>query len=295
MQRKLAVILSGILAGLIGPIIKLMPADIPPLTINFFRLFISFIFLAIFLPFIDKNTFKFKKEEVKSYLLIGFLIAITFSLYVVALSFAPVSNVVLISSFGVIFVAIFAYIILKEKLKANQKIAMIIALIGLIIINPFNFRSEHFIGNMLALAQTLGYGLLMVFIRKEGKTHSLGQIMWFFFFGSLFLSPVLFIYGVGSNFMSALPYLIVLGIFSTAISYGLVTYAAQKMSADTISIMSIITIPLAAILFAIVLINETLNPRIMIGGGILLMSSIVLHYIRNKHIKSIEKQLHIHI
>lgn len=293
MNRKLAVIFSAILVGLIGSIVKIISPQIPALTINFFRLFFGFIFLLIIMPFIDKTTFKIKKKDIKEYIFVGFLIALTFSLYVLALSLAPVSNVVLINGSGVIFVAIFAYFFLKEKLKFNQKIAIMVALTGLAIINPFNFNNQYFSGNIIAFFQSISYGLLLVFIRKEEKKHSLGSLMWFFLFASLFLLPFLFIFGLGQNFLGILPYLIFLGIFTTGIPYLLLSYSAQKLHADLVSILTMITAPIAAILFAVILINEILNFRVMIGGSILIFSGVVLHYIRKKHIKAIKKQLHI--
>ncbi len=293
MDRKLAVILSAILVALIGPIIKIISPNIHPLSINFFRLLFAFLFLLILMPFMEKNVFRVSKRDIKEYIFMGFLIALTFSLYVLALSLAPVSNVVVISGFSVIFVAILSLLILKEHLKFNQKISIFIAIIGLAIINPFNLSNQYFLGNMIAFFQTISFSFLIVYLRKEEKKHSLSSLMWFFLFATLFLSPMVFIFGIGTNFLNILPYLIFLGIFTTGVAYLLLSYGAQKLHADLVSIINMITVPLAAILFAMILINETPSIRILIGGTILISSGVVLHYIRKKHIKAIKKQLHI--
>jgi drug/metabolite transporter (DMT)-like permease len=293
MRTKANVVISGILLGLIGVIVKTIVNDMHPLTISFFRIFFAFLFLLIVMPFLDKKTFKVKIKDFPSYMLAGLLLTITFGTYILALNYAPVSNVALISSFTVVFVALFAYIFLKEKLKFNQKIAIVIAIIGLLIINPFNFNNSFFLGNMIALFNGLAYALLLVFMRSEEKTHPLSSIMWFFFFATIFSIPLLVIGGLGNNFLKVLPLLIVLGLASTAIPYTLLGLAIKKLHADTISIINTLVVPLSSITFAIVLLNEILSARLIIGGSILIIAGIVLHYIRKKHIKIIRKQLHL--
>ena len=245
------------------------------------------------MPFLDKKTFKVKPKDIPKYMLAGLLIAITFGTYIMALNYAPVSNVVLIASFSIVFVAFFAYIFLKEKLKFNQKIAIVVAIIGLLIINPFDFNNSFFLGNIIALINGLSYALLLVFMRSEEKTHPISSIMWFLLFATIFSIPFLFIGGIGDNFLRVLPFLIVLGIASTAIPYTLLGLAIKKLHADTISIINTLTVPLSSIIFAVILLNELLNLKIIIGGSILVVAGIILHYIRKKHIKVIQKQLHL--
>ncbi len=293
MNKKIFVILAALLSSLIGPIVKLLITDMHPLSITFFRIFIGFLTLAIILPFLDKNTFKLKLKDIPTYILIGILFAITLGTFVTALNHAPVSNVVLIASFAVISTAIFAYIFLKETLKLNQKIAIVIAIIGLAIINPFNFNSIHYIGNLLALGSALAYSLLIVFMRTEEKTHSPGFLIWIFFFSTLALTPFIARYGVGQNFMSNLLLILTLGVFSTAIPFLLVAYAIKKLHADTVSIINLLVIPLASILLAAIIIDEIPTLRVTIGGLILILAGTILHYFRKKYLKRIREQLHI--
>jgi O-acetylserine/cysteine efflux transporter len=295
MKLKFYIILAGILAGFVGVITKSLATDINPITITFFRLLFASIFLAILMPFLDKNAYKIKRKDLPNYISIGMLKALALGSFVYALAYAPVSNVILISSFSVVFVTIFAFLFLGEKLKFNQKLAILIALIGLSVINPFNIKSGFFIGNMISLGNALFYALLLVFLRSEEKTHSIGSIMWFFFFATLFYIPFLFIFGLGNNLLANLPLLIVLGVFCTALPFLLIGYGAKRLHADTISIINLLVVPFASITFAILFINEILNLRILIGGAILILAGIVLHYIRKKHIKKITKQLHLHL
>jgi drug/metabolite transporter (DMT)-like permease len=295
MKTKFGIILAGVLVGFVGVITKHLTPDINPVAITFFRLLFASIFLAILMPVLDKKAYKIKRKDLPNYISIGMLKALALGSFIYALSYAPVSNVVLLSSFSVVFVTIFAYIFLREKLKFNQKLAIIVALIGLLVINPFNFKSGFFIGNMISLSNALFYALLLVFLRSEEKTHSIGSIMWFFFFATLFYVPFIFMFGLGNNILTHLPLLIVLGVFCTALPFLLIGYGAKRLHADTISIISLLVTPIASIALAILIINEALNFRILLGGTILILAGVVLHYIRKRHIRKITKQLHLHL
>ena len=119
--------------------------------------------------------------------------------------------------------------------------------------------------------------------------------MWFFFFATLFYVPFIFMFGLGNNILTHLPLLIVLGVFCTALPFLLIGYGAKRLHADTISIISLLVTPIASIALAILIINEALNFRILLGGTILILAGVVLHYIRKRHIRKITKQLHLHL
>jgi drug/metabolite transporter (DMT)-like permease len=282
MKKYLLAILSAICLGTLGVTIKLIGTEIPIMTINFFRVFIAFLFLLLIVPKIDKNTFKVTKKDLKEYFFVGLLLAISFSLYGYAYFVAPVQNIVLINSFSPFFVLIFAYFLLKEKITIKKIITLIIALLGLIIINPFNFENQFFFGNMLALINSIIIALLITEMRKEDKIHSIGDVLWFFFFALIILLPVPFIYGLG-NLMNQLPLILFLGLVSGGLSYLLFNLALEKIEAEEASMIETIITPMISIILAIIILNEFLNFRIILGGIILISAGIYLEYHRKKN------------
>ena len=271
-KHELAILTAGILIGLIGIFVKLIGDAVPAMSLNFFRMLFAFLATLVIVPFFDKNAFKVSKSDLKGHAFVGFLMAATFSLYVLAMLNAPVSNVVLISSLYIFFTAILAYFLLKEKLTRKHLIYIPLALIGLYFIYPFSGIAR--LGNAFALMQSVLFASLIIFLRKEGREHGIGSVMWFFLFATLFLSPFVFIYGVG-NLTSVIHYILLLSIVSTSLVYLLMTYGLQKARANTAAIISFVSVPLASILFATLIINEPMPRNIVIAGIFLLSAGLI--------------------
>ncbi len=276
MKNYIFVILAAALFGTIGIFIKLIGDSVHPMVINFYRVFFGFIVLLFLCPVLDKTTFKVKKRDLKLYIPIGLLIAITISLTNLAYLFAPIQNVAFILSIFPFFVFIFAYFLLSERITAVKIMALVIAGIGLFIMNPL--RSEGLIGSVLAILSTAVYGLLVPVMRMVDKTHSIGDVFWFFFFALFFLLPFPFIYGFG-NFSI---YLIFVGVLSTGIAYLFQNLALEKVEAETSSIILTIVSTMVAITLALFILNEPFNMRILVGGILLVSSGIYLQLHRKK-------------
>jgi drug/metabolite transporter (DMT)-like permease len=281
------IILAGILTGTIGIFVKLIGSEIHFMTLVFYRMILGFIFVLAVVPFIDKNAFKVKQKDLKDYFIVGVLFATTLSLFVVANLFAPVQNVVLITNFSPFLVLILAYFFLKEKITKTKIITLIIGIVGIIIINPFKF-GENALGNYLALTQMVFYSFLVVRMRKEDKKHSIGAIIWFFFFATLLLLPFPFIFGWG-NLSEVLWLVLGLGIFSTGFAYLFHNLALEKIGAEISSIFIMLTMPLSGIVLAFFILGEELNLRIIIGGIVLIIAGIYLQAHNKKVKKAISK------
>jgi len=196
MKFYIYIILSGLLSGAIGVFVKLIGDNVHFMTLSFYRMVLALVVMLIIVPFLDKNTFKVKLGDMKHYFIIGFLTVITFTLFVVANLFTSVQNVVLITNFAPFLVLILAYFFLREKITKTKIITLIIAIIGILILNPFRF-DEEMIGNYLALAQMVFYSFLIIALRKENKEHTIGAVFWFFLFATILLLPFPFIFGFG--------------------------------------------------------------------------------------------------
>ncbi len=267
-------ILASICIGTIGTLVKLIGQDVHFMTLNFYRFFIGFLFILAVVPFIDKNTFKINKKDFKDYFFVGFLFALGSLLFIAANVFAPVQNAVLISSFFPFFVFIFAYFILKEKITYTKIIALLIAVIGLAIINPFRL-GEYALGNTLALFTAVVAALMTTEMRKIDMTHSIGVVFWMFLFATLLLLPMPFIFGFG-DLSNVFLYVLLLGLIPGGIAYLFYNLALEKIEAEVGSIMQITVAPTVAIVLAIVIIGEPISIRIILGGFSLIVAGIYL-------------------
>lgn len=273
MKSYVYMILTAICLSTIGVLVKLIGDNMHFMSMNFFRVFIGFLFLLMVVPFLDKNTFKITKKDAKEYFVVGLVFTIAICLFTTANLFTAIQNAVLINHIYPFFVLIFAYFMLREKVTKTKIVTLIIAIIGLAIINPL--QAEGMLGNMLSFIGAIFYGLLIVLMRKEDIDHAIGDVLWFLFFATLLLLPFPFIFGIG-NIMAVWHYLLLLGIVSTGLAYLFYNLALEKIEAEIAAIISIIVSPLFAIFLAVVVINEDLNYRIITGGLVLIIAGIYL-------------------
>jgi len=274
MKAYLYMILAALCLASIGVLVKMIGNAVPPLTLVFFKLFIGFLFLLIVTPFVSTKFLRVDLVKVEKYFWIGVVYAFAISLYTVANLFAPVQNVVVLHYIYPFFVLPFAYLLLKEKITKTKLITLVIAIVGIAVINPFSLDANIF-GNMLALVSAVVYALLITEMRSVDRNHSPGSIVWFLFFATILLFPFMLIYGLG-NIVSVLPHLIALGVIGSGLAYLLYSIALEEMEAETASVISMIITPLVSIVLAVFLIGEILDYRIIIGGILLIFAGIYL-------------------
>jgi len=274
------IVLAGIFLGTIGIFVKLAGNVVNPFVLGFYRVFFAFLLLLIISPLIDSTTFNIKKKNLWQNALIGFLFAINFGATVIAYRFAPVQNVALILSTTPAIVLIFAYFMLKEKITKTKVITLLIVLAGLFILNPL--RAEGFLGNIIALAVAISGGLMFVLMRKINSKESIGNVVWFFGFATLFLLPFPIIYGFGKISLA----IIALGIVSTGAAYLFYNMAYETLEAETGNLIANIINPVTAVFLAVLILGEGINIQVITGGVILIVAGIYLktHTIMSKRI-----------
>ncbi len=288
MKRYLLMGLSSLCFAPVAIVVKLIGESVPVMSVVFLRFFLGFLVLAAITPLLDRQAFRPAKKDLGGYFLIGFFMAVSVSFFVSASLFAPVQNVVLINKISPFFVLIFASFFLHERVTKKKLVALAIAFLGLAIINPFS-PGPHELGNLLAFGSAVTAGAMWAGMRKENTEHGIGDVMWFFLFGSLLLFPFPIVFGLGSA-MEFLPHLLFLGIISSGFAYLFMNLALEELEAEEASIISMILTPVAALELAVLSLGETLLPQTLLGGFILLGAGVYLE-LRRKHFKAMKKKM----
>ena len=147
--------------------------------ILFIRSFFFLIALIFFLLLIyKKNTLNIIKESGLPGLLGGFVLSFSFVAFVVAMSNTSVANVVFIISTQTLFLAIFGYFYLKEKVSLIGFISIFLALSGILIMVGDSISTSSFFGNVVALAIPLNFAFLVMIIRKNTKVDMVPAIFY---------------------------------------------------------------------------------------------------------------------
>lgn len=270
------IVLASVLFGLIGVLVKLIGASVPAMTLNFFRIFIGFLFLLAVVPVLDRTAFQVTRGELKEYALVGFCYAVSFSSFVTAMYYIPIQNAILIVALAPFIILAIASVILREPVTKTKIITAFIAFVGLLIMNPFQ-AGFHVWGTVLSIISVFFYAFMVIGMRKASKVHGIRDVLWFFFFASLLLLPFPFIYGLG-DIQPVIHYVLSLGIFATGLAYLFFNLALRNLEAGTSSIIVDLITPLVAIVLAVVIVQEELNPQIILGGSLLILAGIYLEY-----------------
>lgn len=225
--------------------VKLVGPDIPVVQKVFFRNFFSMI-VAFIIVTMKKESYYGKKEHRKTLLLRSTFGTIGMLLYFYSIQNMYAGDANALNKLSSFFLILFSFIFLKEKVKLNQIIAIVIAFLGaLLIIKPaldFDFlpylasiSAAAFAGAAYTVLRTLG-----------GKEKYYTIVLFFSTFSTLVLLPyVLFNYEAMT--LSQFGLLVLVGISATIGQFG-TTIAYKFAPAKEIGIFNFTNVVFATLL-----------------------------------------------
>lgn len=162
----------------------------------FWRVFLASIIILVFTFFYKKSRIILPRYEKRKLLFFGaihgfIIIAAFISVYYLSLASAMFLQATL-----TIWMAIFSYFILKEKLDARVIFALVISFIGLgILLSPLSlFGEKSFIGICAALFVGVFGGLVYVLAKTFKKYDAFSLTFWQNLIAAPFVAPLLFIH-----------------------------------------------------------------------------------------------------
>ncbi|EQK43522.1 DMT family transporter [Paraclostridium bifermentans] len=274
------IILSAFGFAMMSAFIKLS-GDLPSIQKTFFRNLVSCI-IAFSLILKYKESAFGSKENRKILILRSIFGTLGIILNFYAIDRLVLSDANMLNKLSPFFVIIFSAIFLKEKIKSNQAIAVIIAFIGaLFIIKPtLNFDIIPYVAGILgAIFAAAAYTCLRVLGGKE-KFYTV------VFFFSLFSTVSIFPFAIMSyKSMTIIQfvYLVLGGVFASIGQFG-VTLAYKYAPAKEISIFDYSNIIFSAII-SIVVFN-VIPDKYSFIGYIIIFSASYYMFLNNKKTKN---------
>ena len=193
-----------------------------------------------------------------------------------------VSIATLIYYAGPILVLLFSPILFREKLTGRKTVSVIIVAIGLICIsgsivvtgmNPF--------GLLLAAISALLYAALIVFnkqiIRTSGMQTAAIELDVAFV---VVLVYTLCTSGLPHLTGSDIPYIAAIGFINTGLAYLLYFTGLQKLSGQSVALLSYLD-PVSALFFSALLLHETMTPA-QVVGAVLIIGGAMFGEIKKK-------------
>ena len=234
---------------------------------TFFAIIVAFYLLISY----KKNFFKSFYNSGLAGLIAGFVLSIGFSAYVFAMYNTTVANTNFIITTETIFLAVFGYFFLKEKINLITFISIILGMSGVLLIIGSSLSiqsSEQFIGNIVAFIMPISFAILVVIIRKYPKVDMvpaqftagiLAAIIGYFIAGKLSISP-------HDLFLASMA-----GFFQIGFGFILITIGSQTTPSAVVGVL-MLTEAVFGPLWAWLFINEIPPMSVLIGGGIIIFS-----------------------
>lgn len=274
------IILSAFGFAMMSAFIKLS-GDLPSIQKTFFRNLVSCI-IAFSLILKYKESAFGSKENRKILILRSIFGTLGIILNFYAIDRLVLSDANMLNKLSPFFVIIFSAIFLKEKIKSNQAVAVIIAFIGaLFIIKPtLNFAIIPYVAGILgAIFAAAAYTCLRVLGGKE-KFYTV------VFFFSLFSTVSIFPFAImayKSMTIIQFVYLVLGGVFASIGQFG-VTLAYKYAPAKEISIFDYSNIIFSAIIS--ILVFNVIPDKYSFIGYIIIFSASYYMFLNNKKTKN---------
>ena len=189
-------------------------------------------------------------------------------LFVAANKNTTAANAILIQYTAPVYVALLSAWLLKERVKLLDWVTIFITLGGMVLFFVDNISTKGILGNLLAAASGVCFGIFTVLMRMQKEGSPLESVL----LGNILTAII----GVPFLFQS-MPdskgwlYLVVLGVVQLGLPYILYAKAIKHVTALEASLIPVIE-PILNPFWVFLMLGETPGKWALIGGAIVLVS-----------------------
>ena len=207
----------------------------------------------------------------------GIVLSCGYAGYVFAMYNTTVANANFIIQTQTIFLAIFGYIFLKEKISILTITSIVLAFSGIFLMLGGSLNSGQMIGNIAAFVMPISFAVLILTVRKYPNVDmiplqliaGIGAII----LGYLFSSQIMISsYDIFLGFIA--------GFFQVGLGFIFITIGAKTTPSALVGII-MLTEAILGPLWAWLFINEN-PPLVVLVGGSIVLSAVVLQFFNRK-------------
>ena len=229
-----------------------------------------------------KNFFKSFYNSGLSGFIGGIFLGIGFVAYVFSMYTTTVANTNFIITTETIFLAVFGYFFLKEKIDLITFIAIILGMSGVLLIVGSSLSiqtNEQFIGNIVAFIMPISFAILVIIIRKYPNVDMVpaqfiagvfAAIIGYVLAGKLSIS-------LHDLFLASLA-----GFFQIGFGFIFITIGSQTTPSAVVGVL-MLTEAVFGPLWAWLFINEIPPSSVLLGGGIIIFSILFQTFFSKKN------------
>ena len=210
----------------------------------------------------------------------GMVLSCGYAGYVFAMYNTTVANANFIIQTQTIFLAIFGYIFLKEKISKLTLASILLAFSGIFLMLGSSLTTGQMIGNIAAFVMPISFAVLILTVRKYPSVDmiplqliaGIGAVI----IGYLFSSKI-----IVSSHDILLGF--VAGFFQVGLGFIFITIGAKTTPSALVGII-MLTEAVLGPLWAWLFINET-PPLVVLVGGTIVLSAVLLQFFNRKIVK----------
>lgn len=212
----------------------------------------------------------------KQYLFIGVMNSVfPFALIAFAMKTLPVGYGAILNALSPFFAALFAAIMLSERLTALRLLGMALGFIGVVLIinlGPIPLNAETLTAAAASVAATCLYGFIIVFTKKYTKgAPNMGIAVGTLILPAMLVSPIgLMVVPPVMPAINVALSLLGLAVLCSAVAY-LLYYRLIRDVGPTRAISVTFLIPLFGVAWGAIFFGEALNVGALIGGIVVLI------------------------
>ena len=210
----------------------------------------------------------------------GIVLSCGYAGYVFAMYNTTVANANFIIQTQTIFLAIFGYIFLKEKISILTIASIVLAFSGIFLMLGGSLNSGQMIGNIAAFIMPISFAVLILTVRKYPNVDmiplqliaGIGAII----LGYLFSSQIIVSsYDIFLGFIA--------GFFQVGLGFIFITVGAKTTPSALVGII-MLTEAILGPLWAWLFINET-PPLVVLVGGAIVLFAVILQFFNRTIVK----------
>ena len=204
----------------------------------------------------------------------GVILSFGFCGYVIAMYSTTVANTNFIISLQILFLAVFGYFFLREKISSITLLSIILALVGVVIMVGNSLSPGELVGNLAAFTMPITFAVLIIVVRK---------------YPSIDMVPAQFVAGICccliGYFVSTKVMIsyhdiflgFLAGFFQIGFGFIFITIGARTTPSAVVGII-MLTESVLGPLWAFLFVSERPSIFSLIGGVIILLAVLIQFY-----------------
>ena len=204
----------------------------------------------------------------------GIILGLGFSAYVFAMYNTTVANTNFIIQTQTIFLAIFGYLFLKEKISKITLVSIVLAISGILLMVGSSLSPGELTGNIVAFVMPVSFAILIIIVRKYPKVDMVPMQL----FAGIVAMFVGYFISVKINISTHdILLAFIAGFFQVGLGFIFITIGAKKTLSAMVGIL-MMTEAVLGPLWAWIFLQEKPQFIALIGGSIVIFAVFIQFY-----------------